>query len=281
MTTIAAPAGAAATPPLTAVRLNWRVYTIEGVLLGAFMVSACCFTVLLEHPASPVRQHINSSLVRRALIGLAMAATALCLVYSPWGKRSGPHMNPAMTLSFLRLGRIGAWDAVFYVAGQFLGAAAGVLLVSVVLGMLVAHPAVNYAATTPGKSATAACAGEFSIAFIMMSVVMMSNRSPRLAPLTGCFAAALVALYITFEAPVSGMSLNPARSFGSAIFAHTFSSLWIYFSAPATGMLASIELQRLLGRRHHTREDRLCGKLTHSRHVACFLACDCLKGKTS
>jgi aquaporin Z len=277
-TAIASPTGLTA---LCALRSNWRVYLIESALLGTFMISACSFVVLLEHPASPVRQHLVSALLRRALIGLAMSATALCLIYSPWGKRSGPHMNPAMTLSFLRLRRIGAWDAAFYIAGQFMGATAGVLLMSVVLGMLVAHPAVNYAATVPGKSVAAAWAGEFLIALVMMSVVISSNKIPRLAPITGCFAAVLVALYITFEAPISGMSLNPARSFGSAVFAGTLSSLWIYFTAPVLGMFTSIELHRALARRHHTQDDTLCGKLTHSRSVECFIACDCLKGKTS
>jgi aquaporin Z len=262
---------------LLALRANWRTYAIETALLGAFMVSACCVVTILEHPSSPVRQHIASSFVRRALVGVAMAATALCLIYSPWGKRSGPHMNPAMTLSFLRLGRIGGWDAAFYIVGQFVGATAGVSLVSVVLGMMLAHPTVNYAATLPGTPVIAAWTAEFVIAFIMMTVVMASNRFPRLAPLTGCFAAALVALYITFEAPLSGMSLNPARSFGSAVFAHTMSTLWIYCTAPVAGMLAAIELHRALPGRHHM----LCGKLTHSRTVECLIRCDCLKGRAS
>src|SRR5438093_1075859 len=85
------------------VRANWRIYAMEGSLLGTFMISACALVALLEHPSSPVHGTIASGFRRRALMGIAMAFTALFLIYSPWGRRSGAHMNPAMTLSFLRM----------------------------------------------------------------------------------------------------------------------------------------------------------------------------------
>src|SRR5207237_831619 len=90
---------------------KWALYAIEGALLGTFMVSACVFTALMEHPHSPVRKAVSDPLTRRALIGLAMGITAVLLIYSQWGKRSGAHMNPAITICFLRLGRIDARDA--------------------------------------------------------------------------------------------------------------------------------------------------------------------------
>src|SRR5690349_10854499 len=96
---------------MSPLRANIAIYAIEAVLLGAFMVSACAVTAPLEHPASPLRHAIGSALARRAIIGAAMGATAVLLIYSPWGRRSGAHMNPAMTLCFLRLGKIRARDA--------------------------------------------------------------------------------------------------------------------------------------------------------------------------
>ena len=87
-------------------RKHWREYAIEALLLGTFMISACGFTILLGHPASPVSPLIPDPFVRRALTGIAMGATAMTLVYSPLGRRSGAHMNPSMTLTFLRLGKI-------------------------------------------------------------------------------------------------------------------------------------------------------------------------------
>mgnify|MGYP003465459333 CR=1 FL=1 len=100
---------------------HWPEYLIEGWALGVFMISAGVFATLLESPDSPVHAAIHSDVLRRVLIGVAMGLTAIGLIYSPWGKRSGAHMNPAVTLAFLRLGRVRRWDAVFYVAAQFVG----------------------------------------------------------------------------------------------------------------------------------------------------------------
>lgn len=273
MTVVAAPTRSH--DALSSLRAGWRIYAMDGALLGMFMMSACSFATLLEHPSSPVRQAIESPLTRRAMAGCAMALTAICLTYSSWGRRCGPHMNPGMTIGFLRLGRIGAWDAIYLIASQFIGATLGVALMWLIVRMLVRHPAVNYAATLPGTSLVAAWFAEFCIAFVMMSTVMAVNKRPKLAPFTGCIAAALVATYITLEAPLSGMSLNPARTFGSAVFARTLSTFWLYSTAPVLGMLAGIELHRGLTTEHQ----KLCGKLTHSRAVACFMRCDCLEPK--
>ena len=107
---------------------HWPEYLIEAWALGAFMVSAALVTALLEHPSSPVHQLLPNGNARRALIGLAMGLTAIGLIYSPWGQQSGAHMNPATTLTFLRLGKVQPWDAVFYISAQFIGGLCGVLL---------------------------------------------------------------------------------------------------------------------------------------------------------
>src|SRR5882724_4505286 len=99
-----------------ALRLHWPEYLMEAGELGLFMIAACFTVALLEHPASLVQQAIASPMVRRVLIGLAMGVTAISLIYSPWGKQSGAHFNPAVTLTFLRLRKIAFWDAVFYIA---------------------------------------------------------------------------------------------------------------------------------------------------------------------
>jgi aquaporin Z len=257
-----------------AVRANVVVYAIDGALLGLFMVSACASVALLEHPLSALHAAIPSAFARRALIGLAMGLTALALIYSPWGKRSGAFMNPAMVLSFLRLGRLSAWDALGYIAAQLVGSALGVGLCALALGRLVSHAAVNYVVTMPGpQGEAAACLAEFTMGFVLLSVVMTVNRVPRLSAWAGVFAATLVMLFITFEAPISGMSLNPARSFGSALIGGQWRGFWIYLSAPVAGMLAGVELQRLLV----ARSDRLCGKLNHSETIDCFVRCECSK----
>lgn len=257
---------------------NWRLYLIDGALLGLFMVSACGVVALVQHPASPVRGAIESPLLRRALIGLAMGLTAVALIYSPWGRRSGAQMNPAMTLGFWRLGKLYSWDAAGYIAGQFIGGSLGVAVMAAFFGDWVKDSSVNYVATRPGAyGAVTVWLAEFVIALIMMTVVMAVNKVARLAPFTGCFAGALVAIYITFEAPISGMSLNPARTFGSAINAGQWMAWWIYFTAPVAGMFAGIELHRAFGAKGHL----LCGKLSHSRRVVCHIRCNCLERAAS
>jgi aquaporin Z len=77
------------------------------------------------------------------LAGLAMGATAIATVMSPWGKQSGAHFNPAVTFTFYRLGKVKLWDMAFYITGQFLGAIGGVVLAAYVLRGAPANEAVR------------------------------------------------------------------------------------------------------------------------------------------
>lgn len=253
-----------------ALRAHWPEYLMEAAELGLFMISACLFTALLEYPASPIRQAIAEPLVRHGLIGLAMGLTAVGIVYSPWGKQSGAHFNPAFTLTFFRMGKVAPWDAVFYVVGQFTGAVAGVLLSAVLLGTIIQDPSVNYAVTVPGRQgAVVAFVAEFVLSFGVMTLVLAVSNRMHIARLTGLFVGMLVALYITVEAPLSGMSMNPARTFGSALPAHTWTALWIYFTAPLLGMLLAAELYQ----RFHQRRGVACAKLHHQNDKRCIF-CD-------
>lgn len=116
-----------------ALRTHWPEYLMEAAGLAAFMVSAGLFATLLEDPESPAHQALASPLLRRALMGLAMGLTAVAIIYSPWGKQSGAHLNPALTLTFWRLGKVAPADACGYVAAQFLGSMFGVYLVCALL----------------------------------------------------------------------------------------------------------------------------------------------------
>src|SRR5262249_37680764 len=221
-----------------ALREHWPEYVIEAAALGTFMVSACVFATLLEHPGSPSRQAVMGAMLRRIPMGLAMGLTAVAIVYSPWGQRSGAHLNPALTVTFWRLGKVKGWDALYYVAAQFVGAVIGVGVAAMVVGRTLAHPAVNYAATVPGAGGPGVAFGaELVMTFVLMTVVLTVSNHRRLNRFTGLCAGALVASYIILEAPLSGMSMNPARTVGSAVYAHAWPALWVYFTAPLLGML--------------------------------------------
>jgi aquaporin Z len=253
-----------------AIRKHWPEYLIEAAGLGVFMVSACAFATLLFHPASPVPTLLTDSTLRRVLMGCAMGLTAIAIIYSPLGKRSGAHINPSVTLTIFRLGKLEAWDAFFYTLAQFAGGIIGVLLGASVLGKLIAHPSVNYVTTLPGPNGLAiAFLAEMLISFILMSVVLNVSNATRLNRYTGLCAGLLVAVYISIEAPLSGMSMNPARTFGSAVLAWDWTALWIYFTAPPTGMLLAAEVYTRIRGRHAV----ACAKLHHRNNQRCIFRC--------
>jgi aquaporin Z len=246
-------------------------YLIEAACLALFMVSACSFGVVLEYPSSPVHQAIADPLIRRVLMGTAMGVTAAGIIYSPLGRRSGAHMNPAVTLTYLTLGKIAPRDAAGYVSGQFLGGIAGVAVSSAAWGTALSEAHVNYVATLPGNfGIQAAFAAEAAISFALMATVLAVSNHQRLNVYTPLFAGGLVALYITLEAPISGMSMNPARTLGSALPADALAPLWIYFTAPPLGMLAAAALYKTLPgvRRVY------CAKLFHDSVSPCIFRCE-------
>ncbi|RJP34790.1 MAG: aquaporin family protein [Phycisphaerales bacterium] len=250
---------------------HWPEYGMEAALLGGFMVSACLFGTLLEHPGAIGRRAIGGPVARRAIMGLAMGLTAVVLIYSPWGQRSGAHMNPATTLTFFVQGKVARWDALFYVIAQFLGGTAGVVIAWLLLRDRLRHESVNFVVTTPGRrGATAAWAAEWAISFGMMFTVLYAGNDPAMAPYTGWLAGGLLALYILIEAPLSGMSLNPARTFGSAVAARQWRAFWVYLTAPAAGMLlasAAYATSPVGGRVY-------CAKLDHCNGRRCIFKCE-------
>lgn len=251
-------------------RAHWREYLSEAAGLGLFMLSACVFGALLGHPDSHVVERLPDPLARRALMGLAMGLTAVALIYSPWGRRSGAHFNPATTLTFWRLGKVSTPDAVAYAIAQPAGGLAGVLLAALVVGPSLGHPEVRYVATVPGPAGVPlAFAAEIAITFVLMTVVLHVSNTAAVARFTGLAAGALVALYITVEAPISGMSMNPARSLASALPAGAWDAFWIYVVAPPLGMLGAAEVYA----RRHGHRAVYCAKLHHDRAGACIFRC--------
>lgn len=257
---------------VTTPSLHWPEYAIEAAALGTFMVSAALFATALYHPSSQLAAGISDEWLRRGVMGLAMGLTAVAIIYSPWGQRSGAHMNPAVTLTFFRLGIVTRHDFLGYVLAQFVGGIAGMAIVAAALGDLVSSPSIHYVVTTPGPAGEAvAFLAEGAMSFgLMLAILTMSNR-PRLARFTGLCAGLMLWVYITAEAPLSGMSINPARTFGSALLAGDFAVLWIYFIAPPLGMLLAAEWYTRSAGAHRV----ICAKLRHPHGGgACIFGCD-------
>ena len=226
------------------------LYCYEGLGLGIFMFSAGFFDAMIDHPGLPLRQHIHYAIIRRLLIGLSMGITALFIMNATFGKKSGAHINPAVTLAQYRLRRISGCDAIFYILFQFIGGSIGMYGVYLLFPHLISDPAVNYIVTLPGKKGVAiAFMLEFMISFLLITTVLFSNYENAYSGITPYLVAVLLTLYITFEAPFSGMSMNPARTFASAIVAGKWDYYWLYCIAPVMGMLTGQSLFSAIKRR--------------------------------
>ena len=178
---------------IQAVQQHWRTYLIEAWALGMFMISAVFFTNLLENKNFLIDTPIALAWLRRLLMGIAMGSTAILIIYSPWGKRSGAHMNPAVTLSNLLLNRIKWEDAVWYIFAQFIGGALGVLLFSWFVTTYGAIPEVNYAATVPPPNGLIlAFVLELLMSFLLFYLVLSLSNHVKFAPYTGFFVGAII-----------------------------------------------------------------------------------------
>jgi aquaporin Z len=252
--------------------LHWRNYAIEAWGLGTFMVVAGLVAVLLGKVPAPFAAWLAAHpLAGRALFGVAMGATAASIVYSPWGARSGAHLNPAVTLTFAVLGKIPKIDAFAYAISQFVGGAIGFSIVAALAGASLVEPPTHAIVTRPGPAGTmVAFVAELTISFILMSVVLcVSNASKTVSRFTGLAAATCVALFITFEAPLSGMSMNPARTLASALQGRDYTEIWIYFTAPPLGMLLAAGAFVVLRGRHRI----FCARLNHAGAHPCTFHC--------
>src|SRR5258706_3651541 len=211
--------------------------------MALYLFLACLFATLLQHPAWPLRHLLTNTIVRRVCFGISVGATLVAIVLTPWGKQSGGHLNPAMTFTFYRLGKVEFWDAIFYGVAQFAGATAGVTIATALLLGAPGHPTIHYGATLPGTYGSGvAFIAEVAISFALMLTVLFTSNHNLLFRYTPYFVGALYAIFITLETPLSGMSMNPARTFGSAFLGRYWHALWVYFLAPTLGMLVAAEL---------------------------------------
>jgi aquaporin Z len=240
---------------------------MEAGELTLYLFAVCTFVTILQHPASPVRQFIPSAFVRHALMGLAMGAITIAILFTPWAKQSGGHFNPAMTLTYYWLGKVQPWDAFFYVVAQFSGAISGVYIARFVVGSALRQNAVMCAVTEPGPLGSAvAFVGELAISFILMITVLFATNRTTLGRYTPYLVGLLLAIYYAFESPLSGMSTNPARSFGSALHADYWRAIWVYFTAPVLGMLLGAQVFLWVRRG----AGPYCAKLNHDNNTRCI-----------
>jgi aquaporin Z len=255
---------------LDAVRTHWREYLMEAAEMAMLMLCICAAGSLLYGRYSAVANLGLSWLAKSALMGVIVAGATLFIIRSPFGRRSGAHFNPALTLAYFSLGRIHRWDAFSYVMAHFLGGVAGVFFAYQVFGANLSDFPVRFVVTLPGRNGSViAFLAEFVTSFALMEVVLLATNHRRLARYTPFFVALVTVFYYMLSMSLSGYSVNPARSFSSALFAHIWRGIWIFFIAPGLGMLAAATLYRNVAG-----TDRIyCAKLLHDFQSNCPFNC--------
>lgn len=228
---------------------NWVHYVQEALGLAIFMVSACFFGALLNASGSYWQRAIQDDFTRLSITGILMGLTALLIFYSPFTAPSGSHINPAVTLTYLRLGKMCRWDALFYILFQFAGGTAAVYIMQTIMGNELTDAPVHSAVTIPGAGGLwAACVMEFLIAFVTMTLVLFTSANNQLKRYTRIIAGLLVCTWVIVAGPVSGFGMNPARSFASALPAQIWTGFWIYLFIPIAGMLCAAEMYVIFSR---------------------------------
>jgi len=203
------------------------------VLVGLSLV------IFMFGPGSPIAKLIPNEAVRRLITGFLFGSTGALIAISHVGKISGAHINPAVSLGFHLMGKLDRDLTAGYIVAQLIGAALGglPLLAWGSMGRSVA-----YGATTPGVgfSTIAALAGEVITTFAMVSLLCVFLGFRSLRHFTPAIFPPLYGVMVWLEAPISGTSTNPARSFGPSMISGVWQGWWIYWVGPMMGMLLAI-----------------------------------------
>ena len=235
-----------ATQLTEALRRNWCHYLAEAAGIMAFLTVSSVAAVVFHHPDSALARALGpQAWVQRIGVATALGLLIAAMAKTPWGKRSGAHFNPAVTLGFWQLGYIATADALWYMAAQFSGALLAGAGLFRLLQPWFSHPDIHYNTTLPieGPHGWALAMGaEILISAALMLVLLLALHSPRYKPWTGALAGLALALFVVVEAPLSGMSLNPARTLGTAVAARKGHGLWLYFVGPLAAMWATAAL---------------------------------------
>ena len=198
----------------------------------------------------------NTAPARLLVLAPIAGYTITAIMLSPWGRRTGGHVNPAITLAMWRYGRTPGRAVAPYLAAQLLGSVAGTAAGRVVWGPAVAGPAVDYAAVRPaaGWSWPAVTAVEALTMFVIVAVVGLGLRRPRGGAVLPWAVGTMIACQIVAFGTRSGGVANPARQFGPALLSGATDFLAVYLLAPPLGALAATVVIELLAARRPRQE---------------------------
>ncbi|MGH7088616.1 MAG: MIP/aquaporin family protein [Stellaceae bacterium] len=245
-------------------KLHPRLYAAEFFGTALLVLAGLSLVILLFGTGSPVSALLPSAAARRAIAGFLFGSVGTLVTLSPLGRVSGAHINPVVTLAFWLERKIAWRDALLYVAAQYAGAVLGALPL---LAWGSIGRSVEFGATVPLNDVAPwlPVLGEAGSAFLLVVTIFVFTAHRETRPFTPYTMAPLFSFLVWLEAPLSGTSANPARSFGPALVAWVWHRQWVYVVGPCLGAAVAVALLRLeFWGRHRPHEARVF----HFRHPA-------------
>jgi len=211
-----------------------RLYASE--FLGTFfLVFAATGVVIVNDMAGGVITHTG--------IAITTGLVVMAIVYAV-GDVSGSHINPAVTVGFWLAGRFPGYRVVQYIASQCLGALAASLLLAFLFPNLIA-----LTVTAPAGPILQSFILEIVITMFLMFVILsVSTGSMEKGIMAGSAIGGVVGLSVLWAGPITGASMNPARSIAPALVSLDFANLWIYIAGPIIGAAISVIAFRIIHR---------------------------------
>lgn len=207
---------------------------IGAEMVGTFaLVFAGCGAVMVNQLSGGAVSHVG--------VGLAFGLVIMVMIYAT-GHISGAHFNPAVTIAFASVGRFPWRQVPGYVLGQSVAALLAALALRAVLGMVS-----DLGTTTPSGSSAQSLVLEFVLTFFLMFVITaVATDSRAVGSAAGWAIGGTVALEAIFAGPISGASMNPARSLGPALISGQLQHLWLYLVGPFGGAITGAAVYRLV-----------------------------------
>jgi len=204
--------------------------------------------IFMFSDSSPFVALVPSLALRRMLNGFFFGCVGATIALSPIGRISGAHVNPVVTMGFCLVGKLTRKSAIGYVIGQLCGAVIGCLPL-LLWGSMGRN--MNYAVTVPGQgySTPIVILGEVVTTFCLIAYLCVFLAFRSLRPYTPFFIPVLFAIMVPLEAGISGISVNPARSFGPSVISGVWTGWWIYWIGPVIGGLLAIRVCNSLTKR--------------------------------
>jgi aquaporin Z len=217
-----------------------------------------CLVALLESPRSAAHAHVSSAGLRLVLIGIAFGLLAAVVALSPVGRRSGAHLNPAVTIGFALRGHTRPRDVAGYAVGQIAGATLAAAAFRAALPEWA--PTVGWARTAPqaGLPGWGVAGIEAGLTLGLLITVFLMVSSPRTARWTPAAVTGVLAGLIWAGANHTGASMNPARTFGPDLVTSTYPVFRAYVVGPICGAVLAVLVFAAAPRRH-----TLTAKLFH------------------